>query len=80
MAELERRSALVVAAALRGDEDTVHVLVATLPPDQLARVCEGVIQGLAGLIQQFVPGAAIARGVAEAQRLAQQAATERTTS
>ena len=72
-----RTAALVTAAALRGDDTAVRLLLHTLPADEVAAACEGAVLAMAGLLAEFLPADAIARAVTEAQQLAQQAATER---
>ncbi|HEY9372188.1 hypothetical protein [Streptomyces sp.] len=72
-----RTAALVTAAALRGDDTAVRLLLHTLPADEVAATCEGAVLAMAGLLAEFLPPDAIARAVTEAQNLAQQAATER---
>ena len=72
-----RTAALVTATALRGDDMAVRLLLQTLPPDQIAATAEGAVLAMAGLVREAITPDAVARAVAEAQQLAQAAATER---
>ena len=76
-ADIHRRGNLIVAAAMRGDVDTVHVLVHTVPAEQLPVVCETVIVACAELLQLFVPQHALDDGARSAQQAAHDIATER---
>jgi ABC-type enterochelin transport system permease subunit len=75
--EFLRTAALVTAAALRGDDMAVRLLLATLTPEQVAAVCEGSVLAMAGLLREALTPEALARAVTDAQQLAQAAATER---
>lgn len=74
-----RTGALVTAAALRGDDIAVRLLLQTLPPEQIAATCEGVVLAMAELVREAITPDAVARAVAEAQQLAQAAVHEGTT-
>lgn len=72
-----RTAALVTAAALRGDDMAVRLLLQTLPPEQIAATAEGAVLAMAALVREAITPDAVARAVTEAQQLAQAAATER---
>lgn len=72
-----RTAALVTAAALRGDDIAVRLLLQTLPPEAVAATCEGAVLAMAGLLAEFLPPDATTRAIREAQALAHDAATER---
>lgn len=74
--EFLRTAALVTAAALRGDDIAVRLLLQTLPAGQTAAACEGVVLAMAGLVCEVLDPEAIARAVREAQQLAHDAVTE----
>ncbi|MEU9557358.1 hypothetical protein [Streptomyces fumanus] len=76
-AQFIRTAALVTAAALRGDDMAVRLLLHTLPPEQMAASCEGAVMAMAGLVREFLDPEALQRGITEAQQLAREAATER---
>lgn len=75
--EFLRTAALVTAAALRGDDIAVRLLLQTLPADQTAAACEGAVLAMAGLVREVVCPEALARAITEAQQLAHEAATGR---
>lgn len=76
MNEFLRTAALITAAALRGDDIAVRLLLQTLPPEQIAAAAEGTITAMAGLLADVLPPDCLARAIAEAQQLAHEAATE----
>ncbi|MFF1655798.1 hypothetical protein [Streptomyces sp. NPDC058255] len=71
-----RTAALVTAAALRGDDIAVRLLLQTLPAEQVAATAEGAVLAMAGLLRQVLDPDAITRAVREAQQLAHDAVTE----
>lgn len=76
-AQYLRTAALVTAAALRGDDTAVRLLLHTLPAEQIAAATEGAVLAMAELVRTAITPDALQRAVAEAQQLAQQAATGR---
>ncbi len=79
-AQYLRTAALVTAAALRGDDVAVRLLLRTLPPDEAAAACEGALIAMAGLVREAITPQAVQRAVAEAQQLAHDTITGRNTS
>jgi hypothetical protein len=77
MNEYLRTAALITAAALRGDDVAVRLLLHTLPPERIAATAEGAVLAMAGLVREAITPEAVQNAVREAQQLAQQAATER---
>jgi hypothetical protein len=77
-AQYLRTAALVTAAALRGDDIAVRLLLQTLPADQVAATAEGSVLAMAGLVREAITPHAVQTAVREAQQLAQQAVTEGT--
>jgi hypothetical protein len=75
--EVMRKAALVASAALRDDDVSVRHVLHTLPPRIAAAVTEACVMALAELVRDHVPPNAIQAGIAEAQQIAQTAATER---
>lgn len=75
-AQYLRTAALATAAALRGDEQGLRLLLHTMPPEQILATCEGSILAMAGLLREVITPEALQRAVAEAQQLAHTAATE----
>lgn len=75
-AQYLRTASLATAAALRGDEIGLRLLLQTLPPEQTAAACEGAVLAMAGLLRNFLPPDAIQRAVTEAQALAHTTASE----
>jgi hypothetical protein len=76
-AQMLRTAALVTAAALRGDETAVRLLLHTLPPEQIKATCEGVVLAVAGLVREVLDADAVQTAVREAQQVAREAVTER---
>ncbi|MFD4551678.1 hypothetical protein [Streptomyces sp. NPDC058466] len=76
MNEYLRTAALVTAAALRGDDIAVRLLLQTLPTEQVAATAEGAVLAMAGLLREVLDPQAITRAVREAQQLAHDAVTE----
>ncbi|MFB7162067.1 hypothetical protein [Streptomyces sp. NPDC056242] len=76
MNEFLRTAAAVTAAALRGDDYAVRLLLQALPDDQKAAAAEGSVTAMAGLLREFLPPDTIARAIAEAQQVANEAALE----
>ncbi|MBD9730193.1 hypothetical protein PV755_46560 [Streptomyces caniscabiei] len=76
-AQMLRTAALVTAAALRGDDMAVRLLLHTLPPEQIKAACEGSVLAVAGLVREFLDEDAIQIAVREAQQIARDAVTER---
>ncbi|WP_394434774.1 hypothetical protein [Streptomyces sp. SGAir0957] len=68
--------ALVVAAALQGDEDGVRLLLHSLPDQHVRAVCEGAVCAMALLLADHLPDQALARAITEARAVAHQASTE----
>lgn len=77
MNEYLRTAALVTAAALRGDDIAVRLLLQTLPPEQIAAAAEGAVLAVAGLVREAITPQAVQRAVAEAQQLAHDTITGR---
>lgn len=75
--EFVRTAALVTAAALRGDDMAVRLLLHTLDPVQRAAVTEGAVLAMAGLVREAITAEAVQRAVADAQQLARDTVTER---
>lgn len=75
-AQVLRTGALVTAAALRGDDMAVELLLGTLPDHHVRIVAVASVGAMAALVREAITPEAIARAVHEAQQLAQQAATE----
>jgi hypothetical protein len=73
-----RTTALVCGAALRGDDTAARLLLQTCPPDLLPAIAEASVICLADLLREFLPPDAINNAIREAQRIAQDEATERT--
>ncbi|MFE4624654.1 hypothetical protein [Streptomyces mirabilis] len=78
MNEYLRTAALVTAAALRGDDIAVRLLLQTLTTDQVVATAEGSVLAMAALVREAITPDAVQRAVREAQQLAQQAVTEGT--
>ncbi|MBT2488795.1 hypothetical protein J7E96_09720 [Streptomyces sp. ISL-96] len=79
-AQFLRTAALVTSAALRDDDQAVHLLLHTLPPEQIAATAEGSILAMAELLRSAVTPAAMQAAIREAQALAHEAAIEGTQS
>lgn len=75
-AQYLRTASLATAAALRGDDLAVRLLLQTLRPEEATASCEGAVLAMAELVRAAITPEAVQRAVAEAQQLAQQAATE----
>ncbi|MFF9625387.1 hypothetical protein [Streptomyces griseosporeus] len=75
-AQYVRTASLATAAALRGDEQGLRLLLHTLPREQVMATCEGAILAMAYLLRDFLPPDAIQRAISEAQAIAHTAATE----
>ncbi|MEE1819331.1 hypothetical protein PUR59_30495 [Streptomyces sp. SP18ES09] len=75
-AQFIRSAALITSAALRDDDTTVHLLLHTLPPEEIAATAEGAILAMAELLRDAVTPQAIQNAIREAQSLAHEAAIE----
>ncbi|AWT42816.1 MULTISPECIES: hypothetical protein [Streptomyces] len=75
-AQYLRTASLATAAALRGDEQSLRLLLQTLPPERVLATCEGAILAMAYLLRDFLPPDAIQHAISEAQSIAHTAATE----
>lgn len=73
-----RTAALATAAALRGDDIAVRLLLHALPAEEIAATCEGAILAMAALVREAITPDAVQQAIREAQQLAHEAATERT--
>lgn len=76
-AQVMRTGALITAAALRGDDMAMELLLGTLHPDHVRIVAIASIGAMAGLVSEALTPEAVQRAVRDAQQLAQTAATER---
>ncbi|MGW3663720.1 hypothetical protein [Streptomyces sp. NPDC005141] len=74
--ELLRTGALITAAALRGDDLAVTLLLNTLHPDEVRAIAIAGITAMAGLVREAVCPQALAGAIREAQQIAHEAATE----
>lgn len=77
-AQVIRTGALITAAALRGDDMAVELLLGTLHPDYVRVVAIASVGAMAGLVREALTPEAVARAVREAQHLAREAAQEGT--
>ncbi|MFF8829128.1 hypothetical protein [Streptomyces sp. NPDC015131] len=73
---LVRTTALVAAAALRGDATAVRLLLRSLDPDHAAAVTEAAVLSMAELVREAITPEAVQNAIHDAQQLAHQAATE----
>lgn len=71
--ELTEASALVIAAALEGDETAVYHVLYGLPPEDTPTVCQAAVVALAQLLGEFLPADAIQTAIREARTVARTA-------
>ncbi|MER5259743.1 hypothetical protein [Streptomyces sp. NPDC002855] len=76
MNEYLRTATLATAAALRGDETAVRLLLRSLPAEHGTAACEGALLAMAELVREAITPEAVENAVRAAQALAQQAVTE----
>ncbi|MER8008125.1 hypothetical protein [Streptomyces sp. NPDC094149] len=74
-----RTVALVVSAALRDDDTSVRLLLASCQPDQLRAICEASVLAMAEVVAQCVPADAIRTALEDAQNMARTEATQERT-
>ncbi|MEU3105582.1 hypothetical protein [Streptomyces griseoflavus] len=77
-AQVLRTGALITAAALRGDDMAVELLVGTLPADHVRIVAVAAVGAMAGLVREAITPEAVQQAVRDAQTLAHTAAQEGT--
>lgn len=71
-----RTAALLTAAALRDDEDSVRLLAASVPPDRLEETVCAAVTSMAALLRLYLSTEIVQQAIVRAQRLAQEAITE----
>ena len=74
-----RTVAQVVSAALRDDDTSVRLLLASCPPDHVRAICEAAVLAMAEIVGQFVPAEAIRTALGDAQDMARTEATQERT-
>ncbi|MGY0067186.1 hypothetical protein ACWZEH_10210 [Streptomyces sp. QTS137] len=79
-AQVLRTGSLITAAALRGDDMAVELLIGTLPPDHVRVVAVAAIGAMAGLVREAITPEAVQQAVRDAQQLAHDAVQEGTQS
>ncbi|MDF2712985.1 MAG: hypothetical protein K0R62_8637 [Nonomuraea muscovyensis] len=74
-----RTAALLTAAALRDDEESVRMLAARVPPDRLEETVCAAVTSMAALLRLYLSVEMVQHAIVRTQRLAHQAAQEGTT-